>query len=243
MKTNTIEQNLLPPIARPDLDDTLNALKLSIFFNLNCHRVGVIQSFDTNKQTATIQLVDAWTDNSFQGNKSTPLPPLIHCPIIILKNKNGGLTCPITKGDECLVFFNDRDLDNWQTAGGEYQIPATARAHSLTDAMAIVGLHSYANSISDYNNDATELNFKDSKISLSDDEVSITSTQGTEIVMDDKFKLSNETQDLKTLVDQLINILLNLKTTPDGGVTLYPIDSTTSTNLTTILANFNLLLK
>ncbi len=224
-KTSDLDQSQLVPISEPNMDDNFSSLKQEIFATLNCHRVGTIESFDPTTQTATIQLVDAWTQNNYQGNFSQPIAPLIKCPIVILKGAKGGFTSPINKGDQCLVLFNDRDLDNWQKAGGEYQIPATARCHYITDAFAIVGIRSLANPIEDFNNVATEMNYQDTVISL-----------------DEKVKIQNATKNLKTLIDNLITAIVNLQILdPISGP--LPITSATVTALNAAKTDFDALLK
>ncbi|MGL5113582.1 MAG: Gp138 family membrane-puncturing spike protein [Flavobacterium sp.] len=253
-KTSTLPQSQLVPISAPNIDDNFSALKQEIFAMLNCHRVGTIESFDPATQTATIQLVDAWTQNTYNGSFSQPIAPLIKCPIVILKGSKGGFTSPINAGDQCLVIFNDRDLENWQKAGGEFQIPATARMHSITDAFAIVGVRSLSNPIADFNNEASELDYIDADqvrrgvLSLSEDVaefkyIDVVGIDQAQVNLDSKVEIKNATKNLKTLIDQFIAIIINLKTTPDGGVTLFPIDSTTTTSLNTLLTEVDALLK
>ncbi len=229
MTKNKIPQQFLPPIAKPTVDSTLDRFKMEIFKELNCHKVGIIQSFDENKQTVSIQLVDFINLFTVNGTLSQPYTLLIHCPIIILKNKGGGLTTPIRKGDECLVFFNDTNLDNWQINGGQQQ-QATQRSHNITDAIAISGLHSYVNSIPNYNNAATEIDF-----------ISTEGVRQANISLDTKIGIANATQNLKTLIDSLLNTLKNLKTV--NGDAQYSIDNTTSAELNAAIINFNALLK
>lgn len=229
MTKNVIPQQFLPPIAKPTVDSTLDRFKMEIFKELNCHKVGVIQSFDAAKQTASVQLVDFINLFTINGALTLPYSLLIHCPIIIMKNKGGGLTSPVRVGDECLVFFNDTNLDNWQVNGGQQQ-QATQRAHNITDAIAIVGLHSYVNSVAEYNNAATELDF-----------ISTGGVRQGKISLDAKVGISNATQDLKTLIDSLLITLKNLKTV--NGVAEYPIDATTSAALDVAITNFDALLK
>lgn len=229
MTKTVIQQQLLPPIVRPTFDSTMERYKRNIFQNLNCHRVGIVQSFNLTNQTAVIQMVDNYQIPTFTGNETTEYSPLINCPIIILKGKKGGLTTSISIGDECLIFYNDVNLDNWQVNGGIQQ-PADSRSHDMTDAIAIVGLHSYINSIADYNNAATEMDYIDNS----------GIRQGL-ISIDTKIGISNATQNLKTLVDNLITIIKNLKTV--NGSDQYPIDSITAADLDVIETNFNNLLK
>ena len=95
----------------------------------------------------------------------------------------------------------------------------------MSDGIAIIGIRNQINAITNYNNEATELNYQNTKISL-----------------DSKVGLSNQSQDFKTLIDSFINILLSL-TTVDPISGNLPIDSTTATNLTQLKADFDELLK
>jgi hypothetical protein len=52
---------------------------------------------------------------------------------------------PIQEGDECLVLFNDRDMDNWYSGSSSSGV-ATPRLHSFSDGIILVGLSSLNNS-------------------------------------------------------------------------------------------------
>ena len=64
--------------------------------------------------------------------------------MVFLGGAATALTFPIAKGDECLVLFNDRDMDNWFTGGGGGAV-ATPRLHSFADGIILVGLRSLGN--------------------------------------------------------------------------------------------------
>ena len=119
----------------PDLEDILDGAISDALFNFNCHKVGIIESFDATTQTATIQLVDKSTKVYSDSEELISYPVLAQVPVIVFKGQNGGLTIPITKGDTCFIFFNDRDLDNWFT-DGLIQKPNTTRTHDLSDGVA-----------------------------------------------------------------------------------------------------------
>jgi hypothetical protein len=60
----------------------------------------------------------------------------------------GGMvaTFPVSVGDEALVIFADRCIDNWFLRGGIQQ-PREPRAHSIADGIAFVGPRSLARSL------------------------------------------------------------------------------------------------
>ena len=136
---------------------------------LNCHQVGEIVSFDPSTQTAEVQIKMMKTHNGELQDYAI----LLDCPCIILGGGEGRLTFPIKQGDSCLVFFNDRDIDNWYASGQKMQ-PRTERMHSYSDAIALVGPRNLQNKITDYLQDGTELKYGDSTIKLQDNKVTIT---------------------------------------------------------------------
>ena len=225
----------------PELTDVIDGAIEDFAYSLNCHRVGIIQSFNPANQTAVIQLVDKATKYYSDAEILIEYAPLVDCPVFVNKSAKGGLTIPINVGDTCLVLFNDRDLDNWFT-DGLTQKPNTMRTHDFSDAIAIVGIRNSINKIPDYNNEAAELNYESSKITLDNSKISATTLAGGSVKIDDKLELKNTTQSLKLLVDELITILTGLKTVdPIAG--LLPIDPTTASSLSALSTKFGELLK
>ena len=58
------------------------------------------------------------------------------------------LSMPVAEGDNCIVLFNDRELDQWYS--GTSQVPQTPRVHDLSDGIAIVGINPLTKSIATY---------------------------------------------------------------------------------------------
>lgn len=147
------------------LPDVLDLLREEIFRKLNCHAVGVVRAFNSLNQTATIAV--AYKKTLFKVSaltnkyESTPVdyPLLIDCPVISLGGNLTSLTFPVTPGDECLVFFNDRDIDNW-FAGSQVTQVNSLRMHSMADAIALVGIRSKSNWLADYDSVRAILKYK-----------------------------------------------------------------------------------
>jgi hypothetical protein len=139
------------------LADAFNLVKKDVMLNLNCHHIGTVQSFNSTKQTATATI--NYKKTFFQLNATTGLynpvlfdyPMLIDAPVIFLGGSLGqyGLTFPVVQGDECLILFNDRDIDNWFTGGGGGAV-ATPRLHSFADGIILVGLRSLGNVLQNF---------------------------------------------------------------------------------------------
>tara|TARA_R110000744_G_scaffold20470_1_gene53728 strand:- start:2966 stop:3682 length:717 start_codon:yes stop_codon:yes gene_type:complete len=130
---------------------------------------GIIETFDAEKQLATIQPAIKRIFITRDGEKEilTPsdLPLLINVPIIFPRGGGFSLTFPVKKGDECLISFCERSIDNWHNTG-KIQIPGARRFHSLSDATAFVGLSSLVNKIPNYDDTNTQLKSDDGKVEI-----------------------------------------------------------------------------
>jgi len=141
----------IPPkkiTSQPSLRDAFNVLKREILLEVNCHAIATVQEFDSSKQTisATLNYSQTYyrqTEIGVQVAYQVEYPILLDCPVIILGGGQFHLTFPIVKGDQCLVLFNDRDIDNYIKSGksGAVSEVKTSRLHSFSDAMALIGFN------------------------------------------------------------------------------------------------------
>ncbi len=157
----------------PTETDLLNAVKKSVFTTFNSIQIGIIQSFDTSTQTAQVQFalkeVISVEPDGTRILKERPL--IFEVPVMILYGGGSYISFPITAGDNCILLFNDREIDQWFANGG-VQTPVTARMHDASDAIAIVGLRSLQNSISNYLANGVRLYYNDTcKIDLTTDAI------------------------------------------------------------------------
>lgn len=149
--------------SKPELPDVLSLLKRDIFVSMNCVQVGVITSFDDETQTATItlalkQLITINPDGTQVFNQ---YPLLEKVPVMTLQGGGSFLSMPIAAGDNCIVLFNDRELDSWYV-NGPNNPPVTPRAHDLSDGLAIVGLNPLTKLIVDFLANGVRLQFNSS---------------------------------------------------------------------------------
>jgi len=149
-----------------NLIQAFGTLKENILNNINCIQIGIIEDFDSSVQTASVSITSkiqigvspiTWAD----------YPLLIDVPCLILGGGGANLQFPIQKGDECIILFNDRQLDNWFANGG-VQPFTIGRTHDLSDGIAIVGIRSLPNSIQNYIQNGTKLCYNDTSIILND---------------------------------------------------------------------------
>lgn len=145
--------------AQPDLSDVLEELKRTLLRDFNCIKLGNIDSYDASTQTATIKLTVKSLLNDEGGVKTYKEQPiLLEVPVIVLSGGTSYLSFPTTQGDDCLVFFNDRDIENWYLTGGVSE-PNTVRMHDLSDAFALVGIKNSQNLFTDIDSGKLKLRF------------------------------------------------------------------------------------
>jgi len=159
-------------VARPDGRTVNDAVMRGAKMAMNCVQVGTIVSFNPQNQLAEVQIamkqVVSVEEDGTKNLKEYPL--LKEVPCVVLFGGVDILSMPITAGDSCLVFFNDRDIGQWKSAGNG-QTPQTARLHDLSDAFAVVGVRSLTDSISNYLANGIRLShgIGNSQIDLKDD--------------------------------------------------------------------------
>ncbi len=121
---------------------------------------GIIESFDTEKQTVSVQpairRIFKTTESETEFLTPTDIPILINVPIHYPRGGGFSMTFPIKKGDECLLVFCERSIDNWHKNSG-IVTPTDKRFHSLSDAIAFVGVSSLKNSVPNYSAENIEI--------------------------------------------------------------------------------------
>ena len=115
-------------------------------------KIGLITAVDFSNQTVNVQILNKMKDDT---NPNVPklidYPPLQQVPFIVLGGGSSRLTFPISVGDNCLLLFCDYEIDRWWDTGES--LPATFdRKHNISDAFALVGVHSMADLIQGYSN-------------------------------------------------------------------------------------------
>lgn len=135
-----------------DLAQVLRQIKLNVSASLNCHNVGRILDFDKDTQTCTVEILQIAQYNG----KSFPLAPLTQVPLVIYGAGSGHITLPDPVGTYCILFFMDRNIDNFLLTGEQYE-PETSRMHDYTDCIAITTFKTLANPLSNYDDRAVSI--------------------------------------------------------------------------------------
>ena len=192
------------PSSEPQLYDLLMVLKSNILISLNCVKIGEIASYSATNKTASVNIlgVRVLTDGTTVG-----YPQLSDVPVMTMQGGGSALQFPVSVGDQCLVVFSDRNLDNWYVTGTA-QPPANSRLHDLSDGIAIVGL----NSKSDPTLPAASST--ETRLISTDDFGTITAKVGLE---NGKVTVQNQTQSLATALGNLLTALEALTVTVSGA--------------------------
>jgi hypothetical protein len=149
------------------LDTPEEESRASAFNNAAQLRVaipGIVESFDPDAQTASIQ--PAVTENIQTGEddaKPTKLPLLTDVPVCFPRAGGYSITLPIAKGDECLIMFADMCIDGWWQSGG-VQDQMETRRHDLSDAFAVVGVTSQPRKLDSYSTDKLQIRTDDQSV-------------------------------------------------------------------------------
>lgn len=154
MSAPTINQNVLTN-KEPALKDVLDLYKKQTMLELSCHHLGTIQSFNSTTQTVQVTVNYKKTYFKFDQNSQqyvsfkVDYPILADCPLVILGGGSARITFPVVQGDQCILLFNDRDIDAWYN-GSTSSPNQTPRLHSISDAIALIGPNNLNTVLSDY---------------------------------------------------------------------------------------------
>jgi len=142
--------------------------------DLHTSMPGIISAFDPATQLASVQpaIRRVFKSEEADGVETlipVDLPLLINVPVHFVRGGGFSMTFPVAVGDECLLVFCERSIDEWYTFGG-VRDPGARRFHALSDAIAFVGISSAPNAIPSFATDGVEIKKDDgtAKITLGD---------------------------------------------------------------------------
>ena len=129
--------------------------------DVNTMNVGIIESFDSVKQTAVIQpaiKVFNITENEKEYIYESVTPKLlVNVPVVFPGGGGWHMTFPVKKGDECIILYAQRSIGLWKQFGGVRDQSHFGRHHSFKDAIAIVGIKPSESSLPSFNASEPEL--------------------------------------------------------------------------------------
>ncbi len=138
------------PIKKPTLP-TLTILLESMvkqsMANLNCVKIGVVKAFypgdAETAPTVDVEIaITQVTSVALDGTRTyASYPELVTIPVSFQQGGGCIHTFPVAAGDECLILFNDVQIDSWVDSGAGLPPPMN-RTHDFSDAIALVGVRS-----------------------------------------------------------------------------------------------------
>ena len=159
----------------PTLTNLLANLQQKIGLDLLCVRVGIVQTYYSNNQTADVLIVNKKTLGlNRDGSQVVRDWAKINAKVCFCSPYE---TFPINSGDECLLLFADREIESWFINGNTNPL-AYSRMHDETDCIAIVGLRSLPKMIQAMT-DCLNLFYGSSDIQIGDEEIKYNSAQHT----------------------------------------------------------------
>lgn len=156
--------------ATPDLGQTMKLQGLKMASDLNCMRIGIIQTFYPETLTADVLIANKKSLGlNADGRQKVRDFGLIEAKVCYC---NPFETFPLKQGDECILLFSDREIESW-FVNGDVNPEGYTRMHDLTDAVAIVGIRSLPKMINILA-DCLNLFYGTSNIALSENLINIT---------------------------------------------------------------------
>ncbi len=117
---------------------------------------GIVQSFNSAKQTATVQIAIRERINLNGVITWETLPLLVDVPVAMFRAGGYCITFPVNAGDEGLVIFADACIDAWYQSGG-VQNQMDKRRHDLSDGFFLPLTWSQPRVISGYSTDSVQV--------------------------------------------------------------------------------------
>ncbi len=210
-------QNLFPQ--NPEMADLLTLYRKQILTDFMCHHIGIIQSFDPETQTGTATV--AYKKTLFAPDamkvvraKYLDYPVLTDCPVVFLGGGDGFLTFPVEEGDECLLIFNDRSLNNW-FEGNQGAPLDSGRLHSLSDGIILCGIRSKPKAIPDFDMERARLQKGTATVAVGKEDKVLVENESLNL----KTVLTNLTSQLSDLTGKLTDLSTAISTLSMTGVT------------------------
>ena len=161
--------------SKPSLINAFEALRENINYNLNCVKVAIVETFDSDTLTVACRVANKRVVAlKKDGNQVLQDYPLIYAKVHFFGWGNVGATFPIAKGMEGILLFNDREIETWFLTGDSGNL-AYDRNHSLSDAIFICGIHSIPTMIQ-IMLDCLHLYYGDSDIQIKNNQIDVFST-------------------------------------------------------------------
>ncbi len=168
--------------------EAVRALIHRILYGVHTSMPGVVKEFAevngflVTKVQPCIQQLDTLDGESEYKN----IPDIPNVIVCIPRSQSLGLsvTIPIQEGDEGMLHFAERSLDNWMIKGGVQppSEPIQPRAHDLSDAVFVPGSINKPTNIENYSTSAIEVRNSDGSVALSVNPTTVAMRSQSELI-------------------------------------------------------------
>jgi len=159
--------------------------------NIHTCLPGKIDIYDSIQRKATVKpLIKLKTKNG----SDVEIPAISEVPVMFPSGSNFSLLWNIKKGDNCLLLFAETGIGNFLNSIGQVVNADDVSRFSLTDAICVPGLFPFS--------------------------VVPSSSVTIESTVNNKLKISNKVENLKSVLADFANAVKSIATT--GGYTLDP---------------------
>jgi hypothetical protein len=183
---------------------------------------GIVKSFDIATNLACVQPALRMKVVIPSGVRYIDPPIIENVPVCLPHSRSAGLyiTVPVLAGDECMLIFSQRAIDNFIEFGGlqNFDTPkpfdpsvTSPRHHDMTDAVCIPGIITMANLLPNWSQAAIEIRSKDGSVNVS------VSSAGINIVGD--VQITGKLTATKEVEGNGIKLSAHNHTDPQGGNT------------------------
>lgn len=217
----------IPKKEKLDLKDIVNLTSESVQAIINCCKIGRIIDFKPDNWTVTVEILQIMTVN----NKNLIPTVLPEVPLLFYGANGTSITTPNIIGQNCLLLFCDRNIDNFLLTGQRY-VTDNSRKHSFADAVALLTVNSFVDTPPMYDENALTLSNQDDFIKIYNDSIELYA---------EKIKLYNSKTTLLALINSLIDAIKGIKT--EGNSTEQEINETSKQELEKLKSDFGELLQ
>ena len=148
------------------LFDVMKSLLKSFQDDLHTSLPGAIVNYDPETRLAS---VIPQMKKKYQGGQILAMPVIHNVPVQFSASAKASISFPLEKGDEGMIFFSERSIDEWMKSG-QADLPDDARRFSLDDAFFIPGTFSRKNTRAG-SKDGLLAEYKTTKIEVLDKEI------------------------------------------------------------------------
>ena len=117
----------------------LKVFKDNLLDNLCCVKIGYIDSYDYDTRVSRVVIYNKRVVGlNDKGEHILEDYPPLYCKTLFLGGGDSAINWSIQQGDECIVFFTDKELETpW--ISGQVSDVKYGRMHDYTDAICLTG--------------------------------------------------------------------------------------------------------